>query len=309
MSEDIPDIEQPASDAKDTTSEPVWHKPAWITAIVGVISAFLTIPDVVGNYLSKQQEVAAAALANEQANQSKEFEVVQNTLSRQGTERVFMLRYFAATLDDDEARNWAKAEVARLDRLVELQAALDTKEAEIARLRDAGELAAAQQERLAALEAELETSRLELTKSRESAGIERAARRATVLHWRLTMDWPEAADPGGEVVVSDRRKQWSVRCTPETGRLCQGFARAGVGTIVIEGLGRPAELSGTLIAVAPDPLEPIAISPSFDFDCAEITDRGGGLLFWQCRIPRDVVAPYAADPARQMQIQFPLSRR
>ena len=41
-------------------SNPVWHSPAWITAMVALISVFLTVPDAVSNYLSKQQDIELA---------------------------------------------------------------------------------------------------------------------------------------------------------------------------------------------------------------------------------------------------------
>lgn len=40
--------------------EAVWKRPGWITAIVGLITALLTVPDVVGTYLSKQQDIELA---------------------------------------------------------------------------------------------------------------------------------------------------------------------------------------------------------------------------------------------------------
>lgn len=40
--------------AKQNFDKPIWHSPVWLTAIVGVISAFFTIPDVIGNYLTKK---------------------------------------------------------------------------------------------------------------------------------------------------------------------------------------------------------------------------------------------------------------
>lgn len=105
----------------DSPRLPIWQSPAWITAIVGLISAFLTVPDVVGNYFSKQQDIELAEqktksvkLANDLSKQDQEFQIVNNTLARQGTERVFVLRYLAATLDDDDAKTWAKEEVRLL---------------------------------------------------------------------------------------------------------------------------------------------------------------------------------------------------
>lgn len=113
-------------------SKPIWHNPGWITAIVGLVSAFLTLPDVVGSYLTKQQDIElakqeteAARLGNLDSKQDQEFKVIQNTLAQQGPERVFVLRYLAHTLDDQNARLWAEKEVSRLDDLSARQEELD----------------------------------------------------------------------------------------------------------------------------------------------------------------------------------------
>lgn len=95
-------------------SEPIWRSPGWVTALVGLITAILTIPEIVGNYYTKQQE------ANE-SKQDSEFRIVSNTLSQQGTERIFVLRYLAATLDDKDAKEWAKGEVHRLEVVATVQ--------------------------------------------------------------------------------------------------------------------------------------------------------------------------------------------
>ncbi len=178
--------ESEETDAKDREeAEPVWKRPAWITAIVGVISAFLTVPDVVGNYLAKEQdieiakqEVMAAEIRNRGQTQDLEFSVIQNSLGQQGEERVFMLRYFARTLDDPEARGWAQDEVDRLDRLAAIQTELrrqrleiEAKTNELASLRqsggDTGHLATS----LAQLQAELAQKNLEVTQLRAEAGV------------------------------------------------------------------------------------------------------------------------------------------
>ena len=98
----------------NTMSEPIWKSPGWVTALVGLVTAILTIPEIVGNYYTKQQE------ANE-SKQDSEFRIVSNTLSQQGLERVFVLRYLAATLDDKDAQAWAADEVTRLDELAASQ--------------------------------------------------------------------------------------------------------------------------------------------------------------------------------------------
>lgn len=111
------------------TSKPIWHSPAWVTAIVGVISAFLTVPDVVGNFLAQQQAVKLAEeqtkaqrLLNEGSKQDQELNVLRETLAQpSGLERVFVLRYLSRTLDDEDARKWAEDEVARLERIAQAE--------------------------------------------------------------------------------------------------------------------------------------------------------------------------------------------
>ena len=65
-------------------SEPIWKSPGWITALAGLVTAILTIPEIVGDYLTKRQEVS-------DKKQDSEFRIVSNTLAQQGLERVFRL--------------------------------------------------------------------------------------------------------------------------------------------------------------------------------------------------------------------------
>ncbi len=189
---DAPDTQaEPASaQAAERPPDPVWYRPAWITAMVGLVSAFLTVPGVVGDYLAKQQDieiarqkVEAVRLGNLEAKQSQEFAVVQNTLGQQGEERIFMLRYFAATLDDPEAKHWAEAEVDRLDRLATLRGEVDRqrlaiteKEAEIARLASASARSKELSAELAELRTALGRKDLEVSALRQQAESKRAAR-------------------------------------------------------------------------------------------------------------------------------------
>lgn len=117
---------------------PIWHRPVWITAIVGLVTALLTIPDKVSNYYSKQQDIKLAiektrsqSLINSNQKQEQEFKIFNNTLARQGHERVFVLRYLAKTLDDTAAKEWAQSEVERLDDLAKQERQLEIKLAEL----------------------------------------------------------------------------------------------------------------------------------------------------------------------------------
>ena len=179
------DHKSPAEPVQKSPAEPVWHRPAWLTAIVGVISVFLTGPEVLGNYFAKQQdieiakqEVKAANLRNLQSQQDREFMIVQNTLAQQGTERVFVLRYFAATLDDEEAKQWAENEVQRLDELVSTKEErdrqkreLEQKQAELDALRPAGQQALALEAEIDELKNRLAEKDRQVTELRQKAGI------------------------------------------------------------------------------------------------------------------------------------------
>jgi len=189
-------------------SSPIWHSPAWITAMVAVVSAFLTIPDIVGNYFSKQQEIElqkektrAAAIGNEAAKQKQEFEIVNNTLAQQGTERVFVLRYLARTLDDSDARGWADAEVVRLDKLTnqeeelrKTKQALAAKEAELKSKTASGQEASNQRATLEQLRAELRIKESELLAAREGAGFATSSER--VLYVVSIEGNPASDNPG-----------------------------------------------------------------------------------------------------------------
>lgn len=174
-------MEANGNDDDEPAPKPIWHSPGWITAIAGVISAFLTIPEVVGDYLSKQQdielakqEVIAKSVSNESEKQTLEFRIVNNTLSQQGAERVFVLRYLAKTLDDEDARIWANEEVERLDKLASLEAELANKTEQIIELRNTrppADNGDAPDPEIFALQQELGNLRNELQRLSAEAGI------------------------------------------------------------------------------------------------------------------------------------------
>lgn len=128
-----------AGENESNRSVPIWHSPLWITAIIGLVSAFLTVPEIIGNYLTKQQDIKLAEkkaeeiqINNEQSKQEQKFKIVNNTLAQQGSERIFILRYLAHTLDDPDAKKWAELEVERLDDLSSKQEELDIARKEFA---------------------------------------------------------------------------------------------------------------------------------------------------------------------------------
>lgn len=100
---------------------------------------------------------------------------VRSSLARQGEERISMLRYFAATLDDKEARDWAVEEVNLLEKLNQSKskllrdrAALINKQKEIDL---SGEPDASSKE-LSDLRGQLAIAALEAAELRRSAGLE-----------------------------------------------------------------------------------------------------------------------------------------
>ncbi|WP_432698177.1 hypothetical protein ACQUQP_07495 [Marinobacterium sp. YM272] len=167
-----------------SNTPPIWHSPAWITAIVGLVSAFLTLPDIVGNYLSKQQDIRlaeqkteAARLGNLESKQEQEFKIVNNTLAQQGTERIFVLRYLAETLDDKDGKRWAQKEVERLDDLASRQEVLNNLRLELEKKqREITAQSSNSSETSKKLNAELEALKLQLTlKKSEVAELKKKA--------------------------------------------------------------------------------------------------------------------------------------
>ena len=183
-----PETSMPHEGDKDTQSTriPIWHSPAWIAAIVGLVSVFFTVPDLIGSYLSKRQDIElakqeteAARLGNINSKQEQEFQIVNNTLANQGTERVFVLRYLAATLDDENARSWASAEVQRLDDLAarqekveEARRELEKKEIELKSQTDqSGANFTALTRELEMLRTQLSSEQSKVAELRQNAGI------------------------------------------------------------------------------------------------------------------------------------------
>lgn len=101
------------------------------------------------------------------------------TLAQQGTERVFVLRYLAATLDDEKAQQWASEEVVRLDQLAEAEGklraelvALSAETRELAALKARGEVDLEEREKeLAELKLKLVGMSAQISVSRLRAGV------------------------------------------------------------------------------------------------------------------------------------------
>lgn len=208
-------------------SEPIWHKPVWITAIVSLISVFLTIPDVVSNYLSKQQDIELARentkavhLDNLESKQDQEFKIVNSTLAQQGSERIFIIRYLAATLDDPDARQWAQSEVNRLENLAsrqeelsKVQQKLQSKEKELKGLtnKDTADTITLRHE-IDALESALKSKTSEITELRQKAGISNRETEPQLLFIRIDLDWSK--DPQAKNIGVRITKDIYFTCTP-----------------------------------------------------------------------------------------------
>ncbi len=207
------DSTEHSKDKKDRSTDPVWHRPAWITAIVAVISTFLTIPDKVGDYLAQEQmieiekqKVKAAEINNDHLKQKQEFSIIQNLLLHTGDERVAMLRYFAATLDDDDAKKWAKSEVERLDDLASLESEQQTKRSVLALLEQQfehgeveGEGGIEISQEIARLREELLAKDSQISEIRQKAGIEKEPKTAAFGELSVNFELlPKASDPGNQ---------------------------------------------------------------------------------------------------------------
>ena len=258
--------DQKADSSDKAEAPPVWHRPAWITAMVGLVSAFLTIPDVVGDYLAKEQEIEATRIENEGSVQGQALELVQNTLSQQGDERIFMLRFFAATLQDPQAKAWAEGEVARLDELARLQGeldrqrlAIDTKEAEIALLREEGAETEALQSEISTLQAAISQKDLEVAELRAQAGVERQAPGSDILHLSVSLSETEAGDQTYSFQFQIPALNRSVNfpglgCTVSHDNPCEKFlaSRLLPSRITILGLVAPFALRARVLRVNPE---------------------------------------------------------
>ena len=219
------------------SGEPAWRSAAWITAMVGVVSAFLTIPKVVGDYFIKREEVQlaketiqAARLDNLAAKQEQEFQVVRNALAQQGPERVFVLRYLAATHDQRETREWAQSEVEQLDELTRageeidrLGKELEGKEAELA-ASGASESALARE--VESLRADLSARSGEIRGLQQRAGLGRDESVSVVAD--IYLDWSVAPERDEVAVRFVRRTLWADPNTTTTCRAGNAVCRTAL---------------------------------------------------------------------------------
>lgn len=165
--------------------EPVWKRPGWITAIIGLLSAMLTIPNITGEYLIAREKTVEIRTKNAGSKQEQETKVINQIISQQGTERIFYLRYLAATLDDELARKWAANEVSRLEsiaqqeeELLETKELLKIKEDELKKISaenientEKSEEKKKLEKEVMTLEVKLKAKDLEISELRQKAGI------------------------------------------------------------------------------------------------------------------------------------------
>ncbi|QTH71199.1 hypothetical protein [Pseudoalteromonas xiamenensis] len=108
-------------DSNSETVQPIWMRPAWLTAIATIITVVLSVPNVIGDYFSKQQDIEIAKTKNRGELLAQEFSIIEKTQQKDGEERVFFLNYLSRVLDDPEGKKWA-AEAS-----ISLRKALDRK--------------------------------------------------------------------------------------------------------------------------------------------------------------------------------------
>ena len=108
---------------KNTNQNPIWHSPAWITAIVGLISAFLTIPDVAISYIEKQKAMDMAqkkieekAIDNSDKILENHYKNLNTLLAKKPEDREMAMRFIAKTVDNQRVREWAESELELMNR-------------------------------------------------------------------------------------------------------------------------------------------------------------------------------------------------
>ena len=107
---------------KNILQNPIWHSPAWITAIVGLISAFLTIPDVAISYIEKQKAVDMAqktieekAIDNADKTLENHYKNLHTVLIKKPEDRQMTMRFIARTVDNQRIREWAESELELME--------------------------------------------------------------------------------------------------------------------------------------------------------------------------------------------------
>lgn len=119
----MPEPRKLSEDPLGRDSKPIWYSPAWIAAIVSLVTALLTIPEVIGNYYEKEQEielaketVRLAEIENEALLQNEHFKKLITVLNQKNPqERRIVLRFMATTLNDRKTIAWAIEELERLE--------------------------------------------------------------------------------------------------------------------------------------------------------------------------------------------------
>lgn len=99
-------------------SIPIWHSPQWITAIITLASSFLTIPDVISSYLSKQQEIELSEqkvklyrIENEDKIQINKFKPLVTVIQSKPENKAMVLRFISTTAENEKIKQWAKEEL------------------------------------------------------------------------------------------------------------------------------------------------------------------------------------------------------
>lgn len=150
-------------------------------------------------------ELLKGHIANKAAEQSRQFEIINSTLSFKGLERQVMLRYLADTIEDHNAKAWAKNELALIKAVLDQESQKEKETKKLSLLLDqltvgTSELsnikleASHLLEEIVAKKNSIAESELELDRAKVIAGIDIPTSGYTGYIQKVTVevDWPES---------------------------------------------------------------------------------------------------------------------
>ncbi|NNE84769.1 MAG: hypothetical protein HKN28_12455 [Alphaproteobacteria bacterium] len=166
-----------------------------------------------------------------------------------------MLRYFASTLEDPEARIWAEKEVRRLDELTALKAEvrrkqidIEEKEAELRALEIESDQAQQLRSEIIALEKELIQKDSQVNELKEKAGLEFDKTRNPIFHIRFNVDWDSVVDNVVTIRSGESLFPLAV-CTQNDGIICQTYGTGNPPSrIILQGLSEAPKIEVSAIS-------------------------------------------------------------
>ncbi len=124
--------------------KPVWFSATAITAITSAVTALITIPGAISDYLIAKQEVTKKSLENVRIDQETRLGLVETVIGQEAENRGLILRYLKSTSEVNSGiQAWASAELQRVQTLENSLKSLEEKSAQLERIN--GELATALQ--------------------------------------------------------------------------------------------------------------------------------------------------------------------